>query len=221
MDPTATESVDQDTAVLPRPEVVRRLRERLEPVLLFGETELDAFKRLRESEISGPEVNRGFRNDFQAAMDQVDQAFLDEILKSQQATGTNEAVGEGLAQEEAAAALAEDVSYEQIQEMARGLGKGHRERDAAVILTLLEFLLRMWSAQLNSGAASERMATKAKIARATHTQTRVYMKPLLRKLRTNTLPEDILDSLTDIARLLLARNYIKASDAYLQMAIGT
>lgn len=30
-----------------------------------------------------PEVDRGFRNDFQEAMEKVDQAYLDEILKTQ------------------------------------------------------------------------------------------------------------------------------------------
>lgn len=214
-------------AILPRPEVIRRLRERCEPILLYAESELDAFRRLRQSEISEPEINRGFRNDFQAAMDQVDQAYLDEILKSQQTDGDERS---GSSSKEAAAgeksgtagdsAVEEDITYEKIQEMSRGLGRGNKERDAEVILTLLEFLLKMWNAQLNSGAASERMATKSKIARATYTQTRVYMKPLLRKLKNNSLPEDILDSLTDIAKLLLDRNYIKASDAYLQMAIG-
>lgn len=44
--------------VLPRNEVISRLRERGEPILLFGETELNAFKRLRKCEISEPEVNK-------------------------------------------------------------------------------------------------------------------------------------------------------------------
>lgn len=43
---------------LPRKEVIRRLRERGEPILLFGETELQAFKRLRKCEISEPEINK-------------------------------------------------------------------------------------------------------------------------------------------------------------------
>ncbi|PSN30618.1 Pre-mRNA-splicing factor 18 [Blattella germanica] len=47
-----------DHAALPRRDVLRRLRERGEPVLLFGETELDAFRRLRRSEILEPEVNK-------------------------------------------------------------------------------------------------------------------------------------------------------------------
>ena len=223
VDPSNTETIKDDDGrpmvVLARSEVIRKLRERCEPILLFGESELDAFKRLRQSEISEPEINRGFRNDFQAAMDQVDQAYLDEILKQQQ-EGTQDGDGTGESSTTAHGEEEEDITYEKIQDMARGLGKGNKERDTKVILTLLEFLLKMWNAQLNSGAASERMATKSKIARATYTQTRLYMKPLLRKLKNNTLPEDILDSLTDIVKLLLDRNYIKASDAYLQMAIG-
>lgn len=44
--------------VLPRNEVITRLRDRCEAILLFGETELDAFKRLRKCEILEPEINR-------------------------------------------------------------------------------------------------------------------------------------------------------------------
>jgi pre-mRNA-splicing factor 18 len=47
-----------DHATLPRRDVIRRLRERGEPVMLFGETELDAFRRLRRNEILEPEVNK-------------------------------------------------------------------------------------------------------------------------------------------------------------------
>ncbi|CAG2064865.1 unnamed protein product, partial [Timema podura] len=45
-------------ATLPRKDVIRRLRERGEPILLFGETEVEAFVRLRRSEILEPEVNK-------------------------------------------------------------------------------------------------------------------------------------------------------------------
>ena len=45
-------------AVLPRKEVLRRLRDRNEPILLFAETEIEAFRRLRKLEISEPEINR-------------------------------------------------------------------------------------------------------------------------------------------------------------------
>lgn len=43
---------------LPRKEVIRRLRERGEAILEFGETEAEAFRRLRRCEIQEPEVNK-------------------------------------------------------------------------------------------------------------------------------------------------------------------
>lgn len=43
---------------LPRAEVIRKLRERGEPIILFGESEIDSFKRLRRYEILEPEVNK-------------------------------------------------------------------------------------------------------------------------------------------------------------------
>lgn len=39
-------------------QVIRRLRERGEPIRLFGETDYDAFQRLRKIEILAPEVNK-------------------------------------------------------------------------------------------------------------------------------------------------------------------
>lgn len=44
--------------LLSRQEVIRRLRERGEPILLFGESYIEAFKRLRKCEILEPEVNK-------------------------------------------------------------------------------------------------------------------------------------------------------------------
>jgi len=44
--------------LLSRQEVIRRLRERGEPILLFNETYKEAFQRLRKCEILEPEVNK-------------------------------------------------------------------------------------------------------------------------------------------------------------------
>lgn len=219
-----TDSRDSDLAddgvpTLPRKEVVRRLRERGEPVLLFGETELESFRRLRRSEILEPEVNRGLRNDFQEALEKVDQAFLDEILASSR--GTDErAGGESGTSSNDVKVQDDGMSYEEIQRMATDLGKGDRELDMQVITHFIQFLLKMWGHQLNSRSQAEKMTVRGKLACATYTQTQVYLKPLLRKLKTRSVPEDIAESLTEITRYMLDRDYIRASDSYLQMAIG-
>lgn len=206
------ETEQKETPALPRNEVIKRLRERGHPILLFAETEIQSFKRLRRIEIQEPEVNRGFRNDFQEAMEKVDEAYLNEIL----ALGTQNE-GENSSKEDA---LDDFITYETIQEMAKTMGQGDRNHDMNVIMTLLQFLLKLWGQQLSSAAAGQKAAIKHKMTRATYTQTQVYLKPLMRKLKKKNLPEDICDSLTEITKHLLDRNYIMASDAYLQMAIG-
>ncbi|XP_047520974.1 pre-mRNA-splicing factor 18 [Pieris napi] len=206
------ESEQNENASLPRYEVIKRLRERGLPISLFGESDLQSFKRLRRIEILEPEANKGFRNDFQEAMDEVDQAYLNEIL----ALGAQSDI-EKLQKEEA---LDETISYDTIQEMAKTMGQGDRSHDMNVIMSLLQFLLNLWGQQLTSATAAEKTSTKHKMTRATYTQTQVYLKPLMRKLKKKNLPEDICDSLTEITKHLLERNYIKASDDYLQMAIG-
>ncbi|XP_053605294.1 pre-mRNA-splicing factor 18 [Plodia interpunctella] len=207
-----SEAEQSEVVSLPRTEVIKRLRERGHPILLFAENELQSFRRLRRIEIQEPEANRGFRNDFQEAMEKVDQAYLNEIL----ALGTQSETEKSLKED----ALDDSVTYEFIQEMAKTMGQGDRNHDMNVIMTLLQFLLKLWGQQLNSAIAAEKTAVKHKMARATFTQTQVYLKPLMRKLKKKTLPDDICDSLMEITKHLLERNYIMASDSYLQMAIG-
>jgi hypothetical protein len=71
----------------------------------------------------------------------------------------------------------------------------------------------MWGNQLNNRSPAEKMGVRGKLACATYTQTQVYLKPLLRKLKTKTLPEDISDSLTEITRYMLDRDYIQVCGA--------
>lgn len=198
--------------LLSRQEVIRRLRERGEPILLFGESEIEAFKRLRKCEILEPEVNKGFRNDFQEAMEQVDQAYLNEILTSSKSQSLD---GKGDVN-----VPDEGVTYEDIEKMSTKLNKGDKDFDMSVITLFVQYLVQMWGNQLNSRSTAEKMSSKGKMNSATYAQTREYLKPLLRKLKNKSLPEDITDSLTEIVKHLLQRNYILASDAYLQMAIG-
>ncbi|XP_025833985.1 pre-mRNA-splicing factor 18 [Agrilus planipennis] len=201
-----------DRSGLPRHEVIARLRDRGEPILLFGETELDAFRRLRKCEILEPEMNKGFRNDFQEAMEKVDEAYLNELLandeENKEGTTTKNKPQEPV------------MTYEEIQKMAKKMNRGYREHDMQVIVNFIELLIKQWHDQLQNRSPLERNCTRGKVTVATFEQTKVYLKPLLRKLKNHTLPDDILESLTEITLHLLNRNYLKASDAYLQMAIG-
>lgn len=77
--------------------------------------------------------------------------------------------------------------------------------------SIFQFLLHQWGEDLNSRTGAEKMGTRGKFAHATYSQTQQYLKPLLRKLKNKTLPEDISDSLTEITKHILDRNYIAVS----------
>lgn len=212
--------------ILNRKEVMKRLRERSEPILLFGESETDSFKRLRQLEIREPELNRGLRNDFQEAMDKVDQAYLNEVLKS---GARGEASDKTKAND--VKVQSSDTDMDKIQELAVDLGRHvatykddsrneHKRHDAEVIHTFLRFMLELWGTKLNKRSEEEKMSMQGKIASATYTQTQSYLRPLFKQLKSAKIGADILRHLVSIVRLLLQREYIKANDCYLQMAIG-
>ncbi len=57
------------------------MRDRGQPIRLFGESDADAAKRLNLIETSETEDN-GMRNDFKAALDRSEQESLNEIMNS-------------------------------------------------------------------------------------------------------------------------------------------
>lgn len=201
----------EERVQLPRKEVIKRLRERGEPIILFGESEYEAFQRLKKIEMLQPEINKGFKNDFKAAMDQVDQDYLNEMLKHG---------GEIDSKTNDVKVKDDGTTYEEIVKMSENLGKGDEALDCEVILKFLKLVLKKWGDDLNSRSPEDKRSSKGKLASATHSQTITYLKPFFRKLKRRSITADILSAMVDIVGHLIARNYIKANDSYLEMAIG-
>lgn len=197
---------------LSRQEVIRRLRERGEPIRLFGESDYDAFQRLRKIEILTPEVNKGLRNDLKAAMDKIDQQYLNEIVGGTE-SGDPDTQHDLKVHEE-------NTTIEELEALGKTLGTGDDSGDQDVIAKFLKFLLGVWAKDLNSREDHVKRSVQGKVASATHSQTESYLEPLFKKLRKKSLPPDIKESITDIIKFMLEREYVQANDAYLQMAIG-
>jgi len=156
---------------LSRREVLRRLRERGEPILLFGETEEESSKRLRKLEILEPEVNRGFRNDFQAALEQVDQAYLEEVIKTSKSdSGLSSDKRKKLGDVHV---MEDNFTYDEVVCKAKEVfaAKKNLEERAKVILAWLKFLLKVWGNYLNHRSEEEKLSTRGKLSSATYTQT--------------------------------------------------
>lgn len=74
---------------------------------------------------------QGLRNDFQEAMEKVDQAFLDEILASQVQDADGRSSNDVKVQDDG-------ITYDEIQKMAANLGKGDRDLDMNVITHFIQ-----------------------------------------------------------------------------------
>lgn len=107
-----------------------------------------------------------------------------------------------------------------IIEQIKTTRKGNRAYDCQVVLNYFKFILKKWSHELNERDINEKKTVQGKIETALHSQTCAYMKPLFRKLKSNTLQDDILESLINVVNCVLKRNYIRANEFFLEMAIG-
>jgi len=221
--PTKDCSNDRDVGTeLVRSEVIRKLRERSEPVRLFGETDNESFRRLRKLEILEPEINKGLRNDFQQAMSDVDSAYLQELLKFK---GKDDLKDVKLAKAEVNMEDLIKMNELNVQKKAEKnptdeMLKETMEGDCELVNQFVEMMLTQWGVKLNARTDQDKMCVMGKRHSATYNQTRCYLKPLNKLLRKRTLSIDILDSLVEIVQCCLCRNYLKATDSYLQMAIG-
>ncbi|KAI0237070.1 Pre-mRNA-splicing factor 18 [Lamellibrachia satsuma] len=156
---SSSQSGQEEKHRLSRKEVIWRLRERAEPITLFGETEEEAFQRLKKLEMLEPEVDKGFKNDMQTAMDRMERT-------------TDVKVKDDI------------ISIEEILKSAESLGKGDTPLDCDVILNFLKLILKKWGDALNSRDVQDKMAFRGKLTSAMHTQTVSYIKPLFRSLKT-------------------------------------
>jgi pre-mRNA-splicing factor 18 len=208
-DPTAEDKDKSDHAMfnIPRAEAVRRLRDRGEPIRLFGESDRDVCVRLRQLELLETETVKGLRNDFQDAMEQIDQDYLDDLARQDKEATDIKVQDDG-------------TTYQELKEKADCLNEEDNEQTTELILKGIQFFLKQWAKELNARPEAVKHSYQGKFSTATQNQTASYLKPLVKQLKKKTLPPDILLRLARIFQQLMNREYVKANDMYLEMAIG-
>ncbi|KAL3312449.1 Pre-mRNA-splicing factor 18 [Cichlidogyrus casuarinus] len=231
--------------IMPKNEIVKFLRERNQPIKLFGESEYDTFQRLKRVQLLEPE-SVGLRNDLQAALEKVegtgdedlykkrvdvgdlnDEKALNveirsEDLKEDDLTQMKKYLSDYVAKREGTFVGGMSKTKSQFETKEEEEAHEKKEMDLAASRTLiyLKSLLNLWGDKLNSRSKEVKLSYAGKMSSATYTQTLDYLRPLFRSLKRGTYQADIMDSLVKICVLLMDRNYIKANDAYLELAIG-
>ncbi|KAJ2660639.1 hypothetical protein IWW48_002848 [Coemansia sp. RSA 1200] len=196
-------------------EIVKRLRARAEPIRLFGETDAQRRQRLRQLEVS--EEKRGLsgqQNEFRRALAQVEAGAMLEDLKRQSRTDDTDR-GDIKRQKKYRLLMDHDVSAISLDLLRTDANRLH-----TLLYVYLKRLLYEWDDYLATRPDDERRTAEGKLAAATQRQSAEYLRPLFRSIKSRTVPADVLARITEIARNVLDREYMKANDAYLQLAVG-
>merc|ERR1711997_1082046 len=178
-------------------EVVRRLREINQAIRLFGESDQDANRRLRSLVLDDDDNFRLQKttNDYQEAMKLVDKQYL-KIIEASDPIDHKEKLELEL--------YTTKLTYSELQALAMDIRRGNANHDDNVIAEWIKLMMTLWG----------------KVDSGTFTQTKMYIKPLLKLLKKNTMSDDIRDSLSSMVKYIMHKDYILANEKYMEMAIG-
>lgn len=202
--------------MLPRKEVIRRLRERAQPIRLFGESDQDAYLRLQQLEISEPDATNGIGNDFKDAMDKVNE----EISKSCEMSMDSSAVKSDVTTSDL------NTTIEEVKMLIQELSPSNVNdeqviaKDCDILSKFFRFILDSWGTELNGRPIEEKTSQAGKNVSARYTSTRANLKPLFKLLKRRTISRDILRQLKLITKDLVAKNYKDANSHYIEMSVG-
>ncbi|KAJ2096385.1 hypothetical protein GGI09_004386, partial [Coemansia sp. S100] len=192
-------------------EAVRRLRARGEPIRLFGESDGQRQRRLRMLELS-EEKSDGQRNEFRHVLAQVEAGAMLDDLRRQAKMNDDE---EEKRKHRYALLAAYDVTP-----ISLSLLRSDMDRLCTLLYVYFKRLLYEWDDYLATRPEEERRSAEGKMAAATQRQSADYLKPFFRNLKQRKLQADVLARITEIARWMLEKEYMRANDEYLQLSIG-
>lgn len=208
---------------MPPIEVKRRLRSRGEPITLFGESDLERIRRLKQIELKHHEreggSSAGAKNDLRdiIAMDveaEIRRATLAAYDKKQTEQDDG-ADPDAAAQDDS---KEKDEKRDSKYEHDRGLEEFVFVEE--YVAFFFKRIMYLWEKELEARPDEVKRSTRGKVAAATQKQTRQYLKPLLKQLKNRKVDPGILDNCVGIVNNCRQLEYVRANDCYLRMAIG-
>ncbi|TRM64948.1 Prp18 domain-containing protein [Schizophyllum amplum] len=187
-------------------ETIRRLRQKGQPIRLFGETDRDRRLRLRALELIEERGHdrQGGQNDFRKALEDVEK-----VERERQSKGARE---KGKKKDETAASAVGVLDLTLI--------KTDPDKLYPLIYYALKRTLKEWEEAMDDRPEEVKRTTQGKLAAATQVQSAEYLKPLFRQLRARNLPSDVLGRIAEIVHHMQMRQYQRANDSYLRLSIG-
>ncbi|PWN37167.1 Prp18-domain-containing protein, partial [Meira miltonrushii] len=204
-------------------EAIRRLRQKGEPIRLFGESDKERRLRLRSLELIEQRGEKMGQNDFMKALRGAESSAISSDLLGQRGSTsspkpTSEDVKEGSSTHKEGEEQREGVGMNSVLDL--NLIKKDINKVYPIIYYTLKGLMRDWETSLAERPIEIRQSSQGKLVAATQVQTADYMKPLLKQLRHRSVKPDVLARLAEIVHFVQKREYRNANDSYLQLSIG-
>mmetsp|Transcript_19949 Transcript_19949/g.48842 ORF Transcript_19949/g.48842 Transcript_19949/m.48842 type:complete len:362 (-) Transcript_19949:426-1511(-) len=200
----------QTRDLLPVWEVKRRLRQIGQPITLFGESELDRWKRLKEQELVAHERMAGSMGDSDVFREIIQREVEEELKRAE----VNAGMGEEHKKEELA---------KKERQMAKYTKKRARESfkdDHQYVLYFFKRMLYEWEDELERRDTEEKRTMRGKMDSATQKQCRQFIKPMFKILKNKSMGNDVFKHVLKIVTECEKRNYKQANEAYMMLAIG-
>ncbi|KAG9443610.1 hypothetical protein H6P81_014950 [Aristolochia fimbriata] len=226
---TMSEEQKIDELVLPRQEVIRRLRFLKQPVTLFGEDDEARLDRLKLTLKSGTfevdsDMTEGQTNDFlrdiaELRKRQKTGLMHDSNRKNKDKDGIEDGEDGGGGDDD----LSGDGGSSGVdvdKDLKKMKANFDELSDEDKILVFFKRLLNEWNQELRDMSEAERRTAKGKSIVATFKQCARYLNPLFKFCRKKVLPDDIREALLVVVKCCMERNYLAATDQYIKMAIG-
>ncbi|PKA49863.1 hypothetical protein AXF42_Ash004405 [Apostasia shenzhenica] len=218
-----------DELVLPRQEVIRRLRILKQPITLFGEDDDARLERLKmtlksgileiDSDMTEGQTNDFLRDIYELRKRQKAGSFLHETKHKRDDTDGLEGSGaedgdKNLSGDGASSGADADKDIKRMKANFEELC------DEDKILVFFKRLLNEWNQELDEMPEAEKRTAKGKSMVATFKQCARYLNPLFKFCRKKVLQDDIRQALMLVVRCCINRDYLAAMDHYIKLAIG-
>ncbi len=169
---TELSSSTEQIPPIPNDQVVLRLRQRREPVTLFGESDWQRYQRLHHLDERAPiEYIEGMDNEFARE--------VKEVEREEEKRGNGEDEDFLVTRKKQLEDSVDDLGVEDNKQDKNDKNKIKGDS----ILNLLKTMLSEWEQELNDRPDTDKRTAQGKVATATYKQCRKHIKPLFKLLR--------------------------------------
>lgn len=208
-------------------DAVKRLRQKSEPIRLFGESDRDRRLRLRALELleehdvharQGHDDSKRFMRttESQVIMDRIEKHPSSQVPS--ESTDSRNATASHESKARVPARMREGIGMHTVMDLK--LMWSDPARVYPILYYTLKGLLEDWAAALAQRPEDVRLSAQGRHVASLHAQTAEYIKPLFKTLRRRSLEPDVLLRMAEIVHYMQLREYRKANDSYLQLSIG-